>query len=72
MILNENEKTVIKDLQTQEQCCVEKYERYSMLAKDPVLVDLFHNLHEKEQKHYDSLSQVLSGRVPTTRGQPTA
>lgn len=54
MILNENEKTVIKDLQTQEQCCVEKYERYSMLAKDPVLVDLFHNLHEKEQKHYDS------------------
>ena len=65
MILNENEKTVIKDLQTQEQCCVEKYERYSRLAKDPVLVDLFHNLHEKEQKHYDSLSQVLSGRVPS-------
>ena len=65
MILNENEKTVIKDLQTQEQSCVEKYERYSKLAKDPVLVDLFHNLHEKEQKHYDSLSQVLSGRVPS-------
>ena len=33
MILSEKETTVIKDLQTQEQCCVEKYERYSKLAK---------------------------------------
>ena len=41
MILSEKETTVIKDLQTQEQCCVEKYERYSKLAKDQVLIDLF-------------------------------
>ena len=39
MILSEKETTVIKDLQTQEQCCVEKYERYSKLAKDQVLID---------------------------------
>ena len=50
MILSEKETTVIKDLQTQEQCCVEKYERYSKLAKDQVLIDLFTDLHGKEQK----------------------
>ena len=46
MILSEKETTVIKDLQTQEQSCVEKYERYSKLAKDQVLIDLFTDLHE--------------------------
>ena len=53
MILSEKETTVIKDLQTQEQCCVEKYERYSKLAKDQVLIDLFTDLHGKEQKDYN-------------------
>ena len=65
MILTEKETTVIKDLQTQEQCCVEKYDRYSKLAKDQVLTDLFLDLHKKEQKHLESLSQVLSGSVPS-------
>ena len=65
MILSDKETTVIKDLQTQEQSCVEKYQRYSKLAKDQVLVDLFTDLQGKEQKHLDSLTQVLSGRVPS-------
>ena len=65
MILSEKEITVIKDLQTQEQCCVEKYERYSKLAKDQVLIDLFTDLHGKEKKHLESLTQVLSGKVPS-------
>ena len=65
MILSEKETTVIKDLQTQEQSCVEKYERYSKLAKDQVLIDLFTDLHGKEQKHLESLTQVLSGKVPS-------
>ena len=65
MILSEKETTVIKDLQTQEQSCVEKYERYSKLAKDQVLIDLFTDLHGKEQKHLESLTQMLSGKVPS-------
>ena len=52
MILSDKETTVIKDLQTQEQSCVEKYQRYSKLAKDQVLVDLFTDLQGKEQKHF--------------------
>ncbi len=65
MILSEREKTVIQDLQTQEKSCVTKYEKYATQAKDPVLKNLFEDLRQKEQNHYDSLTQVLSGTVPS-------
>ncbi len=64
MVLTEKEMTTIQDLQTQEKSCVEKYQRYSKEAKDPVLQDLFTRLQQEEQKHYDSLQQVLDGKVP--------
>ena len=65
MILSEREKTVIQDLQTQEQSCVTKYAKYATQAKDPELRNLFEDLRQKEQNHYDSLAQVLSGSVPS-------
>lgn len=63
MILKEKEKTVIQDLQTQEKSCVEKYGRYAEQAKDPELKNLFQTIQKEEQKHYDSLTQVLDGQV---------
>ncbi len=65
MILNQKESAAIKDLQTQEEMCIKKYEKYHNEAKDPVLKDLFKNLQEREQQHYDSLEQVLTGQVPS-------
>lgn len=65
MILKEKEKTTIEDLRTQEQSCIEKYRRYGQEAKDPVLRDLFGRLEKEEQRHYDSLGQVLNGTVPS-------
>lgn len=65
MILSEREKTVIQDLQTQEQSCVTKYAKYAAQAKDPELRNLFEDLKQKEQNHYDSLTKVLSGNVPS-------
>lgn len=65
MVLTEKETTTIQDLLTQEQSCVEKYEKYSSQAHDQVLRDLFLQLKEEEQKHHDALHQVLTGRVPT-------
>ena len=64
MILKEKERTVIQDLQTQEKSCIEKYGKYAQQARDPELKSLFQTLQKKEQEHYDSLSQVLSGTVP--------
>ena len=65
MILTEKEMTTVKDLQTQEKACIEKYQRYSCEAKDTVLKDLFKTLQSKEQEHYDSLQQVIGGTVPS-------
>ena len=65
MVLTEKEQTTIEDLRTQEQSCMEKYKRYGQEAKDPVLRDLFGRLEKEEQKHYESLGQVLSGTVPS-------
>lgn len=64
MVLTEKEKTTIKDLQTQEQSCIEKYGKYACEAKDTVLKDLFNTLKAHEQEHYQSLGQVLNGQVP--------
>lgn len=64
MVLKEKERVAIEDLRTQEQTCVAKYEKYAGQAKDPVLKELFQRLQQEEQKHYDSLGQVLNGTVP--------
>ena len=59
MVLTEKEMATIEDLHTQELSCVEKYKRYGQEAKDPVLRDLFADLEKKEQKHVESLEQVM-------------
>lgn len=64
MILNEKERAAIMDLQTQEKSCVEKYGKYAEQARDPELKNLFRNIQQEEQKHYESLSMILSGSVP--------
>lgn len=65
MVLSEKETAALKDLQTQEQSCIEKYTRYSQEAKDEQLKDLFKQISQDEQKHYASLGQVLNGCVPS-------
>ena len=65
MVLTQKESAALKDLQTQEQSCIEKYTRYAKSANDTVLKELFLNLSEEEQKHYESLTQALNGSVPT-------
>ncbi len=65
MVLTEKEQTTIEDLRTQEQSCIEKYKRYGQEAKDPVLRDLFGDLQQEEEKHYNTLGQVLNGTVPS-------
>lgn len=64
MILKEKEKAAIEDLRTQEQQCEAKYHKYGEQAKDPVLKDLFQTLEMNERTHYESLGQVLNGKVP--------
>lgn len=64
MQLTEQETLVIKDLQTQEKSCVEKYQFYEKSANDSQLKNLFHRIAAEEQEHFDSLGRLLKGEVP--------
>lgn len=65
MKLKQKEMQTIQDLITQEESCIAKYDKYSKEAKDPELKKLFKELKKKEQMHYDSLNQLLTGTCPT-------
>ena len=54
MVLEQKEMDVIKELQTQEKSCVEKYRRYKEQACDMELKNLFGKIEKLEQKHYDT------------------
>lgn len=61
MILKEKEKTILEDLKTQENSCIQKYTNYAEQAKDPVLKKLFTDLKLRERKHLQTLNSVLAG-----------
>ena len=56
MMFTEKQKDVLKDLQTQEKLCIEKYGHYQSLAKDSELKDLFGHLKKDEEQHLQSLT----------------
>ena len=61
MILTQKETSLLTDLKSQEQLCIEKYTKYSEMAHDPALKNLFTTLTTNEQKHLDTINQILSG-----------
>ncbi len=61
MNLTQKETTLLSDLKSQEQVCIEKYKQYAGMAHDPELKNLFSTLATNEQKHLDTLNQILAG-----------
>lgn len=61
MTLTQKETTLLSDLKSQEQICIEKYTQYSQMAHDPALKNLFTTLAQNERKHLDTLTQILGG-----------
>lgn len=75
MQLTQKETTLLKDLKEQEKLCVDKYKKYSSDAVDPQLKNLFSQIAQIEQQHFDTLTQIESGTIPAQGGkaqpQPT-
>ena len=61
MTLTQKELTLLTDLKSQEQLCIEKYGKYAEAAHDPELKTLFSNLQSNEQKHLSTVTDMLSG-----------
>ncbi len=73
MNLTQKETTLLGDLKSQEQLCIEKYGKYATEAHDPELKALFEGLKANEQKHLETINQILSGsEVKMPAASPSA
>ena len=61
----EKETLALKELQQQEKVCMEHYTLYANTAKDCGLRDLFSQIAQDEQEHYQMLGEVLKGKIPS-------
>ncbi len=68
MQLTQKESTLLKDLKGQEKLCIEKYNQYSSEASDGQLKNLFSQIAGIEQHHFDTITQIESGTVPSVSG----
>ncbi|MDP4118719.1 MAG: spore coat protein [Bacillota bacterium] len=68
MDLTQKEKTLLQDLKAEEELCIEKYTKYSGNASDQNLKTLFGDIKQVEQKHLDSVNQMLNGTAPQSGG----
>ena len=69
--LTQKETTLLKDLKDQEKLCADKYKKYAECAHDPQLKQLFTQLSGVEQSHYQLLTDIGSGQIPSIGGQGT-
>ena len=72
MTLTQKESTLLSDLKSQEQLCVEKYGKYEQDAHDPCLKSLFKSIKSTEEGHLSTISRIMSGEEVSTSTAPTA
>lgn len=68
MQLTQKETELLKDLKGQEKLCVEKYNNHSAAAVDPQLKNLFSQIAQIEQQHFDTLVKIENGQTPAPSG----
>lgn len=61
--LSKKESMYLQDLKSEEELCVSKYKAYAQQAQDSQLCQLFDKLANEEQKHYDTINQMLQGNL---------
>ena len=72
MTLTQKETTLLSDLRSQEQLCVDKYTRYEAEACDGALKNLFSEIRKTECVHLDTINRILGGENVTTEAAPSA
>jgi len=71
--LSQKERLLLEDQKNLEEVCVKKYNNYAQQTQCPELKQLFTNLANEEQQHYNTVNQMLQGQVPNPgQGQPSA
>ncbi len=66
--LTAKERTLLEDQKSHEEICIQKYSNYASMASDAQLKEMFRNHANHEQQHLNSITQLLSGQVPSVGG----
>ena len=72
MNLTQKETSLLNDLKSSEQLCIEKYGKGAAEANDPALKTLFQNLKENEESHLGTINRILGGEEVEMAAAPTA
>ena len=72
MTFTQKETTMLKELKSQEELCIEKYKKYEADAKDPALKNLFSSIRSAEQSHLTTVTDILSGSEVSVGAAPSA
>ena len=72
MTLTQKETSLLNDLKSSEQLCIEKYEKGMKEASDPALRDLFSALRSTEEGHLGTINRILGGEEVQSMAAPTA
>ena len=64
-MLTQKETTLLQDLKSEEKLAVEKYQKMAGEACDSQLKSLFQEIGSKQQQHYDTVTQIMNGTVPS-------
>jgi len=67
--LSQKERMLLEDLKKEEDLCVVKYQNYAQQAQDSQLSQLFNKLAGEEQKHYNTVNQLLQSGGQSQSGQ---
>ncbi len=61
MTLTQKETTLLNDLKSQEQLCIDKYTEYESKACDPALKTIFGDIKKTEESHLSTVTRILGG-----------
>ncbi len=59
------EMSLLNDEKSHEQECIDRYTKFAVQANAQELKDLFNNLAQKEQQHFNTLNQMINGTLPS-------
>ena len=72
MTLTPKEISLLTDLKSSEQLCIEKYSKGEGEACDPALKNLFSSLRSAEESHLGTINRILGGEEVQMMAAPTA
>ena len=61
MTLTQKETSLLSDLKSQEELCIEKYRKYGDDASDGALKNLFSDIRKTEESHLATINKILGG-----------